>query len=113
MTQHRVTCDRCKQPMLTYHVDSEHICNRCRAAARVDPTPEQIAAACAEIQSGWTDLDRERRTVQRCGEVEVATLHDGSPPVPMIATIPDWTRADDQWRRARAAKSKHQQRKGV
>jgi len=30
--------------------------------ARYEPTPEEIAAATAEIQAGWSDKERQRRS---------------------------------------------------
>jgi hypothetical protein len=33
----------------------------------VDPTPEEIAARCAEIQAGWTPEEMSRRWVGRAG----------------------------------------------
>lgn len=49
-----------------------------------DPTPEEIAAACLEIQAGWTPAERMKRlrvdlrpTYQRCdGEHEVMSPAD-------------------------------------
>jgi hypothetical protein len=33
----------------------------------IDPTPEEIAARCAEIQAGWTPEEMSRRWVGRSG----------------------------------------------
>jgi hypothetical protein len=49
------------------------ICSTKKTAAQVmaeqrplyEPTPEQIRAACAEIQKGWTEAERRRRSNQR------------------------------------------------
>lgn len=35
------------------------------AAAPYDPTPDEIAAACAEIQKEWSAYERWRRTVHK------------------------------------------------
>ncbi|MCX7396550.1 MAG: hypothetical protein NT138_02595 [Planctomycetales bacterium] len=44
-------------------------------AATRDPTPEQIAAACLEIQSGWSD--RERLSRLRSDQRPTHRLADG------------------------------------
>lgn len=58
-----------------------------------DPTPEQIAAACAAIRAGWSDSERQRRNAERSGpdrraaapvavvygdegEIEIATIEE-------------------------------------
>lgn len=38
-----------------------------------DPTPEEISERCAEIRSGWSELDYAKRTVERSRHVEVST----------------------------------------
>lgn len=60
-------------------------------AAKADPSPEEIAAACLEIQAGWSETERMKRlradlrpTFTRCdGErlemtAEVYTGHHGT-----------------------------------
>jgi hypothetical protein len=44
-------------------------------AAKQDPTPEQIAAACLEIQAGWSE--RERMTRLRADLRPTHRLADG------------------------------------
>lgn len=37
------------------------------SSARPDPKPDEISAACAEIQREWSDDERQRRLVCRAG----------------------------------------------
>lgn len=39
-----------------------------RLPPRYEPTPEEIAAACAEIRSGWTPAETDRRRVDWDGD---------------------------------------------
>jgi hypothetical protein len=41
-----------------------------------EPTPEEIAAACREIQSGWSPEEEERRRVIPNPPARVTTAHD-------------------------------------
>lgn len=46
-----------------------------KAASQYIPTPEQIAEACAEISSGWSDAERKRRRpAEGCDELELPVL---------------------------------------
>lgn len=46
-----------------------------RPAGWTDPTPEQIREACREIQSEWTDDDRQRRQVYKPTAWQVPTTN--------------------------------------
>jgi hypothetical protein len=51
-----------------------------------DPTPEEIGAACARIQRGWSPEERRRRLYgmlpgRRCASQPIAELPRWAPPV--------------------------------
>jgi hypothetical protein len=42
------------------------------------PTPDEIDTACADIQAGWSDDERERRTFCPVGELEISFIRVGA-----------------------------------
>ncbi len=50
-----------------------------------DPTPEQIAAACAAIQAGWSESDRRHRRDYDAGRARV--VHPEPLAVPIVREI--------------------------
>lgn len=58
--------------------------------AQYEPTPEEIAAECREIQRGWTEQDRESRA---SGVSQFSIWHP--PGTNRYAETLDWKRRDN------------------
>jgi hypothetical protein len=99
---HPTTCQTCGGTMLTRYPDRRpHLCRACREEHNCYlPTEQDIAAACEEIQAGytdrygrwhpaWDDEERARRRGETVGPLETRVVDFsalGIVPIPMPQT---------------------------